>query len=265
MKKLIILMMSLFAVEVVAFGGGIVSDIKSYTYYTSQIKNQVDMIDQQTSMLKKAAESIKLAEQTKKSLEGAYNKAKRQAESILYDIERAKKDPLNAAIDIEDSLSDSDPKKVREQINKHIDDTYKYDATSPWQRNDKAKAEAQKSVKRLMVLSEESTALSAYNLKELQSLIEASNASETQKEATDVTNAILTEMLKNQNRIIDMMAAFQTTFAKLHYDAETEDNAAESSKSDTFKSELGEYLKVDPKDLSNQQTDRLKNFLKNNG
>jgi hypothetical protein len=264
MKNLIILMMSLFAVEVVAFSG-VVTDLKSYTYYTAQIKNQVDMIDQQTSMLKKAAESVKLAEKTKKSLEGAYSKAKRQAESILYDIERAKEDPLNAAIDIEDSLSDSDPKKVREQINKHIDDTYKYETTSPWQRNDKAKAEAQKSVKRLMVLSEESTALSAYNLKELQSLIEAANASETQKEATDVTNAILTEMLKNQNRIIDMMAAFQTTFAKLHYDGETEDNAAESSKSDTFKSELGEYLKVDPQDLSNQQTDRLKSFLKNNG
>ncbi|EOX3329390.1 hypothetical protein ACPFTR_003235 [Vibrio cholerae] len=244
------------SVQASAFSG-VVTDLKSYSYYTEQIKNQVEMIEKQESMLKKADESIKLAETTKRSLEGAYRKAKRQSDNLIYDIERARDNPLQTAIKIEDKLNEMKPAEVRSQISDQIDDIYSYDSTSPWQRNDKAHAEAQRSVKRLMVLSEEASLLSSANLSEASRLMEAANSAETQKEATDVTNAILTEMLKNQNRIIDLMSAFQTTFAKIHYSGETKE-APKTSKSDEFQEELSGYLGASPQEMQKSKLDKIK-------
>lgn len=266
-NKIIAVCAVLFSGSALAFGGGlstVVNDLKSYGYYTEQINKQVEMIEKQESMLKKADQSIKLAEMTKRSLEGAYNKAKRQADNLLYDIEKAKENPLKTAIGIEDELKDVNPSEVREKIGKHIDELYSYDSTSPWQRNDKAAAEAQKSVKRLMVLSEEATALSSANLAEVSRLIDAANSAETQKEATDVTNAILAEMLKNQNRIIEMMAAFQTTFAKLHYSGEDK-AAAKTSTTNEFQDELSGYLEINPSEMAKKKSDRLKKLAGSKG
>ncbi|WP_185952725.1 hypothetical protein, partial [Enterococcus faecalis] len=74
---------------------------------------------------------------------------------------------------------------------------------------------------------------------------------------TDVTNAILAEMLKNQNRIIEMMAAFQTTFAKLHYSGEANEAAKTSTKKE-FQEKLGEYLEIKPAEITKKEVDRFK-------
>lgn len=253
--------------QVTAFSG-VVTDLKSYTYYTEQIKKQAEtiqkqaeMIENQKSMLKKADQTIKLAESTKKNLENAYNKAARQTKNILYDIKRAQDQPLEFAIELEDTINDMNSKSLQESISKNIDEAYKFESTSPWQKNRIVEEEAQKSIKRLMVLSEESRALNQYNLDELEGLIKDANSAETQKEATDVTNAILTEMLKNQVRIIDLLAAYQMTFAKLHYtnDTEAESNRKDYSKSD-FEQEMTQGLKVnlDMQSTSKSLLDGLK-------
>ncbi|HCJ6874160.1 TPA: hypothetical protein NU929_003363 [Vibrio cholerae] len=244
----------------------VVTDLKSYTYYTEQINKQVEMIEKQESLLKKADQSIKLAESTKRNLESAYRKAIRQAKNLAYDIERAKENPLDFAIKIEDSINETNSKSMQDELSKSIDQAYKFDSASPWQRNQKREEIAQQSVKKLMVLSDEARALNVYNLDELQNLIDDANAAETQKEATDVTNAILTEMLKNQLRIIDLMAAYQMTFAKLHYDNYSEE-VAESRKEytkDSFNDELTDGLKVnlDMKDSTKSLFDGLKKSMK---
>jgi conjugal transfer/entry exclusion protein len=234
MKKVIYFCVSMFATSNVAAIGGVgdvVSDPTSYTYYAEQIKTAQEAYANAKEHLQTALEAKDIADKTRSNLEGTYRRAQQALSDFKSMREQLENDPARFAVKmIEDRRDLSDVKNdtarkvqsVFDPVKSSMDDINELagnDASgNEWSSDWISVKAAQKKVvqeelQRAIVDAEVAESLTASQLKNIEDLASKANSAVTQKDATDVTNALLLQMIDQNQQLIKLVANISRNLA----------------------------------------------------
>lgn len=234
MRKLIFLVSTLtLSTSAYSIGGigDIVSDPTSYTYYVEQINTATDSLENARQQLQKITEAKDIALNTQRNLEGSFRRAQRALSNFQSMQEQLEDDPAGFAedwIEDRDSVQDSIRKtsrnvgRVFDPVENSIEDIQEFagqDANDKnWSSDWVSVKAAQKSIlredlQRSVVQSEIATALTQDQLEALEELATQANTASTQKDATDVSNALLLKMIDQNQQLIELVASINKNIA----------------------------------------------------
>lgn len=231
--------------------GDIVSDPGAYAYFADQIAVAQDALDTARETLQPVVETKDFVFGVKRNLEGTYRRAQR----ALAEFDRLKKyaedDPLafgEGIIRDDDDITDYLDKAGRkvtnvmrpigrsmDELNRLVgDEEEPADFSSNWVGVRQAQnAFRAKQLEKTLVNAEKANAMIGLQLDDLDELANWANTAETQKDATDVQNAILLKMNANLQTIIELLADMNRSYSLVNYDT---DAANIGNRSDVFKS-----------------------------
>jgi conjugal transfer/entry exclusion protein len=234
MKKVIYFCLSMFATSNVAAIGGVgdvVTDPTSYPYYAEQIKIAQEAYANAKEHLQTALEAKDIADKTRSNLEGTYRRAQQALSDFKSMREQLENDPARFAVKmIEDRRDLSDVKNdtarkvqsVFDPVKSSMDDINELagnDASgNEWSSDWISVKAAQKKVvqeelQRAIVDAEVAESLTASQLKNIEDLASKANSAVTQKDATDVTNALLLQMIDQNQQLIKLVANISRNLA----------------------------------------------------
>lgn len=234
MKKIMVFVCSMVvAVNVAAIGGvgDVVSDPTSYTYYAKQLEEAQKQLQTAKEKLNTAIEAKDIAMETKSNLEGTYRRAQRAISNFQSMREQLENDPMRFAEQmIEDrrdvaGMMDSTAKKVSRVFDpaknsmEDIQELTGQDADgNDWSSDWVSVRGAQKKLamdelKNAVVDAEKAEALSKVQLKDIEDLAKKANSAPTQKDATDITNALLLKMIEQNQQMIELLSNSSRSFA----------------------------------------------------
>lgn len=234
MKKVIIFTLSMIATFNVAAIGGVgdvVSDPTSYTYYAKQLEEVQKQLQTAKENLSTAIEAKDIAMKTKSNLEGTYRRAQRAISNFQSMREQLDKDPMRFAEKmIEDrrdvaGMMDSTAKKVSSVFNpakNSMEDIQEFtgqdadgnDWSSDWIAVKQAKKQvARKELEKAIVDAEKADAMVGLQLEDIEDLAKKANAAPTQKDASDITNALLLQMIEQNQQLIELVSNISRSYA----------------------------------------------------
>lgn len=234
MKKIMVFVCSMVvAVNVAAIGGvgDVVSDPTSYTYYAKQLEEAQKQLQTAKEKLNTAIEAKDIAMETKSNLEGTYRRAQRAISNFQSMREQLENDPMRFAEQmIEDrrdvaGMMDSTAKKVSsvfDPAKNSMEDIQEFtgqdadgnDWSSDWVSVRGAQKKlAMDELKNAVVDAEKAEALSKVQLKDIEDLAKKANSAPTQKDATDITNALLLKMIEQNQQMIELLSNSSRSFA----------------------------------------------------
>lgn len=210
--------------------GGVVTDPGSYSYYATQIE--------------KAMEQLKVAEEQVKQATQTYNKVTNIDKNITGNLMRAQRNlerirdmQVTSVKDIRKSLQyakkalgevSSLPAYV-EEVETNIDKTFGVD---PQSQNDwvnvkaQQRANKQKAYRQAIVDAEIAQGKIDIQNEQLEELALATNTSDSLKDATDITNAALLQVIENQQEMITLLANVSKNLSLAQYDGGEHANEA---------------------------------------
>lgn len=222
-----------FPLHAVMGVGDIVSDPQSYSYYGQQLTKTIEQIKVAQETAKTALETKDLASKTVKNLQGTL----RRAQDVVDKVNRLKKhisddslgyaenmikDPDDASRDLKriygsvDRAANPTRENIEEWKELFGDDGETINGKPDWVnvnrvKNARRSDELQNAIKK----SAKADALIGIQLDELEKLAGLSNGAMTQKDATDVGNAILLSMVENQQKVIELLSSMNRSIAYL--------------------------------------------------
>jgi len=208
--------------------GDIVSDPVSYTYYGRQIEKSIEAVKTAQEHAKTALETKDLAVKTVKNLEGSLKRAQRAVDSFKRFHKRLKDDPWTAA---EEYIKD--PDDITKDLNRYYSKASRAIAPSVGDYNDwrelfgdegedinplperpnwLSTKQAQdrhltNELNNALLKSVKADALINLSLEDLQELSEDANTALTQKDATDVGNAVLLKISEQMQQLIELLSS----------------------------------------------------------
>lgn len=231
MNKLLFFCACFFSSLAFSFGG-VVTDPTSYTYYVQQIEQAMEQLK---TMEKQVAETTKVYDQVTsvdKRLMGNLDRAQAQLQKIKdmqdWTISDARKSLKYAKRALEEV---GEIPEYREEVTDGIDSVFgeKENKNNNWISVEaQKKAMRQKSLKQAIVDSEVAQEIIAVQLDELETLATATNATDTLKDSTDVTNTILLSLVDGQREVIQQLANISRNIALANYDGKDKENEKET-------------------------------------
>lgn len=245
MKKTLLSIMACTSCYTFAFlgggTGGVVTDPKSYTYYTAQIDHAIEQVKIAEQQIKKATETYEMVTSIDDNITGNLQRAQRYAKKIKdlkenFDVGDVRKSLIYAKRAI---TSVGEIPEYQEDIEKNINDTFGVETEK---RNDwvsveaERKASKQKALKQAVIDAETAKGKIDLQLESLEELTTATNTTDSLKDASDTTNTILIEMLEAQHEIIKLLASISQNIALADYEGD------ESLSGDNFKKHSGRSM-----------------------
>lgn len=231
--KLILLLSAFFlfsSASALGFGD-IVSDPKSYSYYAQQLKETQEALDTAKTQLKTALETKDIARNTQKNLEGTYRRAQRAISDFKAMKEEMNKDSLAFAEkmirdrrDVGEMRENTGKKvsKIFDPALRSVDEIKKSagvdDNGKEWSPTWQGVKVAQKKIvrdelKKAVTNAEIVDALAANQLENIEDLAIKANSATSQKDATDVTNALLLQLIDQNQQMLKLVASISRNFA----------------------------------------------------
>lgn len=206
-----------------AYGfGGVVTDIGSYTYYVEQIEaaySQLEKAEEQLGQLQETYEEITSIDD---KLSGNLLRAKRAFERFenlkvnsLSDLKRAVQYTnltMGDLLDSEQYVGDLE-ENIEAVFGSNDSSWVKLELESV----ERQKASKQKSYKQSLIDAELALGKSNLQLDLLAEYSQMANSTDSSKDAQDVTNALLLEMLANQRELINLTASVSKNIALSSY------------------------------------------------
>lgn len=232
-KLLVAVFFGTFSFNALGFGGmgDIVSDPKSYTYYAEQIKTAKEALQSAKDQLQTALEAKDIAQATQKNLEGTYRRAQRAVSNFKTMKERLENDPMRFAEsmirdrrDVDKMMSDTANKvsRVYSPAQRSMDDINAFAGlddngkkwSSTWQGVKSAQRKiARDELQKAVAGAEIVDALALDQIENIQDLSIKANSAMTQKDATDVTNALLLQMVEQNSQMVKLLSTISRNFA----------------------------------------------------
>nr|AKN37585.1 hypothetical protein [Vibrio sp. FF_291] len=224
-----------FNVHAVMGVGDIVSDPVSYTYYAQELEQGVEMLKNAQEKLKAALETKDLAFKTVKNLEGSLRRAQRAVQEIQRFKDRIDRDPWAYAEKVirDPDKAGSELERLYNRVDRSANPTRdSYDDwkkligeedapgipnlpdTPHWVSTKQAKdRKLERELNNAIKRSVKADAMIELQLEDAQYLADLTNGALTQKDATDVGNAILLKMVQNQQQIIELLSSINLSVA----------------------------------------------------
>nr|AKN40551.1 hypothetical protein [Enterovibrio norvegicus] len=217
--------------------GDIVSDPVSYSYYAQEIEQAGQILKTAQEELKYALETKDLTLKTVKNLEGTLRRAQNTVKSIERFKDQLKRDPWTYAEEyIKDpdeldrdltrlySKADRTLNPTRDSYDQWLEQLGEEDAEGipnlpakpEWISSKQAKdRQAHRDISNALKKSVKADALISVQLDDLQYLSDLTNGAMSQKDATDVGNAIGLKMIENQTQIITLLSSINRSMVNL--------------------------------------------------
>lgn len=207
--------------EVFSFGS-VVSDPGSYSYYGTQIEKAVRQIEVAQQQYKQAIETYNETVNIGNQLTGNLQRAKRQYEKLKEMQEQAVASGKRTLQFTKEKLETlGDLPKLYLQIDASIEDSF---GEEQQDRNDwvsveqEKRAKKQKAYKQAVIDSEVAKSKVNLQMKDLEDLTLATNTSSSLKDALDVNNSVLLQMVENQQELIMLLSTISKNIAMASYD-----------------------------------------------
>lgn len=218
-----------WAVSFNAFSfGGVVTDPGSYSYYATQIEQAIEQVELAEDQVKQATKTYDKVTNVDKSLTGNLMRAQKQLEKIkgLQDV--SLKDTRKSLQYAKNALDEiSEIPQYKDDISEELDKTFGEDAKNGDWINVEAekRASKQKALKQAVIDAELAQGKIELQTKQLEELAEATNQADDLKDATDITNTALIQMLEGQQEMISLLANISKNLALSDYNGGDNDKA----------------------------------------
>lgn len=205
--------------------GGVVTDPKSYTYYTAQIDHAIEQIEYAERQLKEVTKSYEMLTSIDDNITGNLQRAQSYAKKIedLKELQNLSLGDIKRSLIYTTKALDevAEIPQYQNDIADGIDDVFGEEQQG---RNDWVSVEAekkrskQKAYKQAIVDSEVAQGKVKLQLEQMEELALATNTAETMKDSTDVANTILLQMLDRQQEMIKILSNISKNIAIAYYD-----------------------------------------------
>lgn len=218
------LIASIFYVDVVYSFGGVVTDPGSYSYYATQIEQAIEQVELAEDQVKQATKTYDKIVNVDKSITGNLQRADRSLKRIS-DLQNVSITDVRKSMQYAKKALDevTDIPQYHTEIEGEIDKTFGEENQSrgDWVNVEAEKrANKQKALKRAIVDSEVAQGKIKLQDEQLEDLALATNETDSLKDATDVTNAALLQMIEGQNEIINLLANISKNLALAEYNGD---------------------------------------------
>ncbi|MEZ8481157.1 hypothetical protein AB9R81_23435 [Vibrio cyclitrophicus] len=218
------LIASIFYVGVVYSFGGVVTDPGSYSYYATQIEQAIEQVELAEDQIKQATKTYDKIVNVDKSITGNLQRADRSLKRIS-DLQNVSITDVRKSMQYAKKALDevTDIPQYHTEIEGEIDKTFGEENQSrgDWVNVEAEKrANKQKALKRAIVDSEVAQGKIKLQDEQLEDLALATNETDSLKDATDVTNAALLQMIEGQNEIINLLANISKNLALAEYNGD---------------------------------------------
>ncbi|EOW9462497.1 hypothetical protein ACOCGI_003676 [Vibrio cholerae] len=226
LNKLSSMLVWVVSVNVFAFGG-VVTDPGSYSYYATQIEQAIKQVKLAEDQVKQATKTYDKIVNVDKSITGNLMRAKNELARIkslqdmsLSDVRKSMQYAKKALDEV------ADIPEYKDDISKEIDKTFGEEAkNNDWVNVEAQKrASKQKALKQAVIDAELAQGKIDLQRKQLEELAEATNQTDDLKDATDVTNTALIQMLEGQQEMITLLANISKNLALSDYNGGEESN-----------------------------------------
>jgi len=247
LKKALFLFILCFASTTHA-GGLAVTDAISHMYESEEITKLVEQIELATKQLDLVQQYTGTNQSAYDKAHANYSKAKQVSSNIAaiksyYD--KTKSTLLgrySEIVSLYDSLSDADYEKLAD----FLDDTFQDPRNLTWEQWAKAMDRQfdlrQLGLKDLIDSNEDTLNSMEDKVAHLQDLTSQSDATASPKEAQDVTNALLLEILQVLHEMLAMDAKYQQVMASQQYKGVTESSIkARQATLDSLETDISKY------------------------
>ncbi|PML45582.1 hypothetical protein BCT75_04155 [Vibrio lentus] len=224
MNKLII-SLAFACIPSFAFGfGGVVTDPGSYSYYATQIEQAIEQVELAEDQIKQATKTYNKVVNVDKSITGNLNRADRSLKRIS-DLQNVSITDVRKSMQYAKKALDevADIPQYHTEIESEIDKTFgeENQGRGDWVNVEAEKrANKQKALKRAIIDSEVAQGKIKLQDEQLEDLALATNETNSIKDATDVTNTALLQMIEGQNEIINLLANISKNLALAEYNGD---------------------------------------------